>query len=226
MSFRFQKKPTFVFFVAYFFVLCLTTNAVPPKSRKSSKSDQIIALQKQIRELKLKIEELTKYSKNQALVEKKIKHLMPEHELPWPVTEGVFIASSSERIPAFPDKISGYRFESGKDFWGNQFKCRGTLRIFSKSKWEGIPDFNATMNGCNSGKWMIRWRSANPEVSVTCSSGSHNKGVISECKIGLFGYSYDNNCEQPLFKLGGNINGNKSSLVDIFYELEFWSAAP
>lgn len=216
----------FAVIVTYFFVLCLTTNAVPPKSRKPSKSEQIIALQKQIRELKQKIEELTKNSKNQAFDEKKIKNLMLDHEVLWPVKEGVFNANSSEAIPAFPEKISGYRLEPGKDFWGNSFKCRGTLRIFSKSKWEGIPDFNATMNGCNSGKWMIRWRSGNPEVSVACSSGSHNKGVISESKIGLFGYSYDNNCEQPLFKLGGNINGNESTLVDIFYELEFWSAAP
>jgi hypothetical protein len=34
------------------------------------------------------------------------------------------------------------------------------------------------------------------------------------------------NCEQPMFKFAGTVKGNKSTLVDIFYELKFWQAAP
>jgi len=45
-------------------------------------------------------------------------------------------------------------------------------------------------------------------------------------KIGSFGYMSGTNCEQPMFKFSGAVNGDKSTLVDVYYELKFWQAAP
>jgi hypothetical protein len=35
-----------------------------------------------------------------------------------------------------------------------------------------------------------------------------------------YGYMYGTNCDQPLFKV------TESTLVDVYYELKFWQAAP
>ena len=49
--------------------------------------------------------------------------------LTWPRQAGVYIASSSEAIPTFPQHLSGYRSENGKDFWGKPFVVRGSIRV-------------------------------------------------------------------------------------------------
>lgn len=76
--------------------------------------------------------------------------------------------------------------------------------------------------------FMIRWRSANPEVVIASTLGYSseyaNKGAIKITpKIGSFGYMLGTNCEQPLFKFSAPRNGNESNLVDIYYELKFWN---
>jgi hypothetical protein len=50
--------------------------------------------------------------------------------------------------------------------------------------------------------------------------------VSGKAKTGSFGYMFGTNCEQPLFKFASTVKGNKSNLVDIYYELKFWQAAP
>jgi TIR domain len=139
---------------------------------------------------------------------------------PWPEEMGAYVAASSETIPNFPEVLSGYRSENNKDFWGNAFDCRGTIRVFDGNGWEGIWGFPNTMNGCSAGVFMIRWRSSSPDIPVSTIVGYAPDTAYGEAKTGSFGYMYGTNCEQPLFKVAG------ASLVDVYYELKFWRAAP
>jgi hypothetical protein len=143
-----------------------------------------------------------------------------------PNKEGTFIAvaTSSEAIPLFPRALSGYRSENDKDFWNHPFSLKGTIRVFSNDEWKGIFHFPNTMNGCSSGVFMIRWRSANPNVSVQ-SSVRYSSRVPSDAVVrtGVFGYMSGTNCHQPMFKFGSS---SVDSLVDVYYELKFWQAAP
>jgi hypothetical protein len=143
----------------------------------------------------------------------------------WPTQRGANVTTSSESIPLFPKRLSGFISEAGQDFWGKPFPSRGTMRIFQGQSWQGIPDFPNTQNGCSSGAFMIRWRSANPDVRVQ-SSARYSSEISESIKTGAFGYMSGTNCEQPMFKFGGTINKNASTLVDIYYELKFWQAAP
>lgn len=145
----------------------------------------------------------------------------------WTRNYGVNTATSSEAIPSFPDILSGYRFVGeNKDFWGNSFDCRGSIRILQDNDWAGIQDFPNTMNNCSAGVFMIRWRSSNPDFSIS-STVAYSEETVSNGKSGKFGYMYGTNCEQPLFRFEGNLNDdNYSYLVDIYYELKFWRAAP
>jgi hypothetical protein len=95
----------------------------------------------------------------------------PLHAQPvWPTHRGANVTTSSESIPLFPKRLSGFISEAGQDFWGKPFPSRGTMRIFQGQSWQGIPDFPNTQNGCSSGAFMIRWRSANPDVRVQSSA--------------------------------------------------------
>jgi hypothetical protein len=147
----------------------------------------------------------------------------------WPKNQGVYIAASSETIPPFSRALSGYRpAEDNKDFWDRSFASKGSIRIFEGRGWTGIPNFPATMNGCSSGVFMIRWRSASSDIPVVSTLGYYNLTVGPDVKpmVGMFGYMYSSNCEQPMFKVAGNLNGSGSTLVDVYYELKFWQAAP
>jgi hypothetical protein len=142
----------------------------------------------------------------------------------WPKKEGVYIATSSETIPPFPRIMSGYRATGNKDYWGNPFSIRGTIRVFEGNDWEVISDFPKTMNGCSAGVFMMRWRSANPNVRIVSALGDHYANVIFMRKTGVFGYIQGHNCEEPMFKFIDS--RDTSTLVDVYYELKFWQAAP
>jgi len=143
----------------------------------------------------------------------------------WPKQMGAYIATSSEAIPLFPRTLSGYRSEDAKDFWGKPFSTKGSMRVFQGKDWDGIWQFPNTMNGCSSGVFMIRWRSADPNASVQ-SSAANNAAIASgsQTKPGIFGYMSGTNCDQPMFKFVDSRDG--STLVDVYYELKFWQAAP
>jgi len=144
----------------------------------------------------------------------------------WPEDRGVYVTDSSQSIPTFPDALDGYQTENNKDFWGKPFSSKGTLRIFDSNGWTGIQDFPNTMNGCSAGVFMIRWRSACPKVLIASTLGYSPEVTYGEAKTGGFGYMYGTNCEQPLFRFAETHNNNETSLVDIYYELKFWHAAP
>ena len=146
----------------------------------------------------------------------------------WPKSQGVYIAKSSASIPAFPSKLREFRFAGkNKDYWGESFDTIGNTRIFEGNAWEELYQFPHTMNHCSDGVWMLRWRSANPAVRISTgiANNTYDQGV-SGAKTGTYGYMYGTNCDQPYFKFAGATRGNESNLVDIHYEIKFWSAAP
>lgn len=144
----------------------------------------------------------------------------------WPKEIGAYIAESSGTIPDFPEVLIGYRSGNDRDFWGNAFACKGTIRIFDGNGWEGLFDFPNSMNGCSAGMFMIRWRSSSPDIPIATTLGYMPDTNHREMKIGAFGYMYGTNCDQPLFKIAKALNHNSSTLVDVYYELKFWHAAP
>lgn len=145
----------------------------------------------------------------------------------WPKQAGTYIADSSGTIPLFPRTLSGYRSVAGQDFWGKSFSVTGSVRIFQGQSWQGIPKFPLTMNGCSSGFFMIRWRSASADLPVQ-TSVRYSPSVATKpgFKNGAFGYMSGTNCEQPMFNLVDAPHSNGSALVDVYYELKFWQAAP
>lgn len=147
----------------------------------------------------------------------------------WPKNRGVYIATASETIPLFSRALSGYRpAEENKDFWNHSFACKGVVRIFEGNGWTGIPNFPATMNGCSSGVFMIRWRSASRDIRIESTLGYYDLtvGPAVKQKVGTFGYMYGTNCDQPMFKFSHAPNADDSTLTDVYYELKFWQAAP
>ncbi len=142
----------------------------------------------------------------------------------WPKKRGVYVATSSETIPLFPRALSGYRSQSNRDYWDHSFRSTGSIRVFQGSGWTEIPNFPHTMNHCSDGVFMIRWRSANPNVRTGTNIG-YSKDVLSgTARTGTFGYMYGTNCEEPLFNFTSS--SDTSTLEDIYYELKFWRAAP
>jgi hypothetical protein len=144
----------------------------------------------------------------------------------WPKGKGAYVSVSDYAIPAFPRELSGFRSEDNKDFWNKPFALRGSFRLFEARGWQGIPRFPNTMNGCSAGVFMIRWRTADPTIRVQ-SSARFSAAVGPEGpKTGAFGYMSGTNCEQPMFNFGDEPARNGSTLVDVYYELKFWQAAP
>lgn len=141
----------------------------------------------------------------------------------WPNEQGVYIAETTEAIPSFPGILSGYRSEGNRDFWNKPFPIEGSIRVFDGGDWTGIWKFPSTMNGCSSGVFMIRWRSADPSVRIRASV-RHSSTSDGDEKTGTFGYMSGSNCEQPMFKFGES--RHDGTLVDVYYELKFWRAAP
>ena len=146
----------------------------------------------------------------------------------WPTRQGVYIATSSSSIPVFPRVLRKFRFAGkNKDYWGKSFDADRSTRIFEGNDWEELYKFPHTMNHCSDGVWMLRWRSANSAVRISTgiANNTYYQGV-SNGKTGTYGYMYGTNCEQPYFKFSRATRGNGSNLVDIYYEIKFWKAAP
>ena len=133
------------------------------------------------------------------------------NKLYWPKKPGVYVAQSRDKAPAFPRALRQYRSESNKDFWGKDFECKGSIRVFEGAEWTGIPNFPATMNGCGSGLFMIRWRSAHPGITIASTLGFYNSRISLSPKKGTFGYMFGDNCEQPMFKFASNHKRNSST---------------
>jgi hypothetical protein len=115
------------------------------------------------------------------------------------------------------------------NYWNEPYTLHGNLRIFEGSDWATIYNFPYSGNHCGEGLFMIRWRTSNPDVRIASNvaySPDPSYNDSKKAKTGSFGYMLGTNCEQPLFKFAGTVKGNESNLVDIYYELKFWQAAP
>ena len=133
------------------------------------------------------------------------------------------------RIPDFPDKLNGFRHKSGLDFWGNPYKEINSVRVFSDKDWtELYPPFPKTMNGCHNGRYMVRWRSQNPDVLIESATGYHGdirvRGAVAPPSTK--GIMQGSNCSEPLFKFSRTKNGNSSTSSVVIYEIKFWYEAP
>ena len=144
----------------------------------------------------------------------------------WPRRQGVFVANSSATIPAFPRALSGYRSQGNRDFWGNPIETLGTVRVFEGQSWETIFEFPNTQNQCSAGVFMVRWRVANPNIRVASAIGYSTDNPYTRARASSYGYMYGTNCEQPMWRLADNVRDDGGNLVDIYYELKFWRAAP
>lgn len=142
----------------------------------------------------------------------------------WPKAMGEYVATSGESVPPFPSTLTGYRSSEGEDFWGKPYPRPVPLRVFQGEGWQGLQDFPNTMNGCSAGVFMIRWRLSDPNVRVESSVRSGPDDTTANSKAGVFGYMVGSNCEQPMFRFAAATDG--STLVDVYYEIKFWQAAP
>lgn len=141
----------------------------------------------------------------------------------WPKAEGVYVATTSSKIPAFPRVLSGYRAARvNHDFWGNSYDWEGSVRV--GEDWTGLDKFPNTQNKCSHGVWMLRWRSGYGARVRTTKAWSEENAVGG--KTGAFGFMYGHNCEQPLFRIVDNSNEDMSAVGDIYFEIKFWKAAP
>ncbi len=151
----------------------------------------------------------------------------------WPLTQGAYIAGASDSIPPFPEAVSGYESEEGRDYWGKNFPSRGTVYAFDDSTWVAVsPRLPATMNGCSEGIFMIRWRTLSPDIAVESSLGPYTTENIPRLEQliagraapspSTSGYMVGTNCDEPMFKFSRSGAKSDSTRVQISYELKFW----
>jgi hypothetical protein len=144
----------------------------------------------------------------------------------WPKKMGNYIVKTGKLAPNFPLSLDKFRSEKNINYWGDRFITNGSVRIFGTEGWQMIPDFPLTQNGCSRGVFMMRWRADNDMVRVATNIGYSVEYIDTPGQIGSSGYMFGTNCEQPMFKFVGTRNDNESTLSDIYYEINFWQAAP
>lgn len=127
----------------------------------------------------------------------------------WPTELGAYRTSSSAGIPPFPERLEGYKPSGGPE--------SGVMRVFKGQEWKSLPNVEAAHNGCSHSIWMVRWRSANTITVLTTSEGR-------DAGESTHGYMLGSRCNQPNFKFGAT--DGSSTLVDVFYEIQHWNAAP
>ena len=134
----------------------------------------------------------------------------------WPSDLGTYRTSSSAGIPAFPKRLEGFRPRGDAQ--------SGIIRVFEGKGWTGIHEFEVGANGCSHSMMMVRWRSANAITIQTSTAGSHIDESAPDAPASTHGYMFGSRCDQPAFKFGKT--EGTSTLVDVFYEVQHWDAAP
>ena len=127
-------------------------------------------------------------------------------------------AVTPNQAPAFPSQIPGYA-KQGKP-------VRLTTRLFTGQP-NYIPDFPATMNGCDQAVVTTRWRSLGGNVTAGNADG-HFNGLPPpteprDAQTGEAGLIQGNQCEEPVFFLAPGALG---TLVDVSVEYQVWRASP
>lgn len=121
--------------------------------------------------------------------------------------------------PEFPTSIPQWRLE---DTWHT------TPRAFTGSSWttaagpEHAP-FPASQNGCNSARFLVRWRATAEDSMVEATAMGY--GIKpGETVVGQAGWMDLNGCEEPAFRLQGRSDG--STLTDVTVSVQRWFPAP
>jgi hypothetical protein len=120
--------------------------------------------------------------------------------------------------------LPGYRLTS---------KQQTVVRVFDDGMPQVIYEFPATMNGCAQGRFVVRWRTLHPDVTVTFApvyGGTGPDDLVpvedSQPETGTSGkWVSDTQCEQPAWALE-DVGDRASTLVDITVEYEVWTATP
>lgn len=132
-------------------------------------------------------------------------------------------ASKVEPAP-FPSEFPGFRLTSTHDTF---------VRVFDDGRPQVIYDFPATMNGCSQGKFVVRWRTLDPDVPVEFrpvygGTGPDNLIPVdgAESKTSEHGYWESlSSCEQPSWSMR-DAGSTDSTLTDITVEYQVWTSAP
>jgi hypothetical protein len=131
-----------------------------------------------------------------------------------------------EDIPEFPQKVRNYALDIQEGYQ--------KVRLFENLEWViPIAEFNpdeggsATMS-CQPYYWIIRWRSNNPDVEISVSTGltDGSYSPLDDVARGGAGISEGYSCVVPAFKFGRAINGNRANLVDLNFEYQLWNYKP
>lgn len=124
----------------------------------------------------------------------------------------------SQSVPSLPTRISG---TSRLGTW------RTTLRLFEGDEWAYVDEWRGpSANYCNDYVWAVRWRSANPDVTITAGAYAIPDLTLGKAKPGGAGYISGTSCNAPEFRFGSAINGNQSNLVDVNLEWRVWTVEP
>ncbi len=140
--------------------------------------------------------------------------------------DSMMASDFSNETPLFPTAVVDYQLE-------NQVRqdSYAGFRLFYPDDWKTPSEFESgtMVNGCEQTYWVMRWRSNNPDVIFTTTVGftvgsdAYTGGTTAS---GGAGYISGFACDAPFFKFKKTLNGNKSNLADINYELEFWKYKP
>jgi hypothetical protein len=119
--------------------------------------------------------------------------------------------------PAFPDTVERWSYDAG---------CSDMTRAFVGENWTAASGpnydvFPATMNGCDSQRFLVRWRSAGVAVQAAAvdAIGSAYKQVSGES-----GWMDLSGCYTPAFRLAEPTESG-STLVDVVVEVQQYRPA-
>ena len=123
----------------------------------------------------------------------------------------------SQAVPAFPAAVSGYRLRGKKQ--------QSEIRLFQGDGWQALSPMDQSIQDCGAGIWIVRWRSANPDVLITAALGDTalpGFSRVGATSTGNAGYMVGRSCVSPGLRFAKAIINNGSNLVDVDYEYEIW----
>lgn len=122
-------------------------------------------------------------------------------------------SSNRATLPGFPTVRGWALWRSGTT----------TIRLFKSEGWVwATPRVPVPVMSCGEGRWYIRWRSKNPDVTVRSGGGAADTGPFKTATGGS-GYVSGNSCSGPMLRFGVARNGNQSNLVDVRVEYRVWT---
>lgn len=90
--------------------------------------------------------------------------------------------------------------------------------------------FPATMNGCDDGRFLVRWRAVDSGVSVIAAAGRPDgqmgvEGPVLKQASGPSGWMDIDGCYAPVFRMGAALN-NGQNLEDVTVQVQEYQPAP